>query len=148
MSIDVGDNPVGSVPTAGQKTQIRKAIGCAKVPAVLGPDAALMDTDIFYVFGSNMAYFKDPTSVVSLDVSANTTLSLLNISECTALVDLNANDTNLSLSTVNNILVDLDRFDLEDGIVDLSDGTSAAPSGAAITAVTNLTTKGWTVTTN
>lgn len=87
MSIDVGNNPVGSLPTVAQKTQIRKAIACAEVPTFLGPVAALADTDDFYVYGSNMAYAKNPSSLTSISLSGqlNGKLSLTSLSSLSSL---------------------------------------------------------------
>lgn len=56
---------------------------------------------------------------------------------------------NLTQTTVDNILVALDTAGYSSGTVDLSGGTSAAPSvGTGQPAVTSLQGKGWTVTTN
>ena len=56
---------------------------------------------------------------------------------------------NLTQTSVDNILMALDTAGYSNGTVDLSGGTSAAPSvGTGQPAVTSLQGKGWTVTTN
>jgi hypothetical protein len=57
-------------------------------------------------------------------------------------------DNKLNVNTVNAILTQTDASGVTSGILDLSGGTSAAPTGAGITAKSSLITKGWTVTTN
>jgi hypothetical protein len=54
----------------------------------------------------------------------------------------------LTGTAVNNLLTQLDANGISGGSVDVSGGTNAAPSGAGLTAKTNLIAKGWTVTTN
>ena len=49
---------------------------------------------------------------------------------------------------INQIAIDFDTAGHLNGTLDLSGGTNAAPTGTGITAVSNLITKGWTVTTN
>jgi hypothetical protein len=55
---------------------------------------------------------------------------------------------NAALLDVNQILIDLDNNSLSDGVVVLIGGTSVAPSGAGLTAKSNLESKGWTVQVN
>jgi hypothetical protein len=100
MSIDVGNNPVGSLPTVAQKTQIRKAIACAEVPTFLGPVAALADTDDFYVYGSNMAYAKNPSSLTSITLEGNV-IGKLSLTSLSSLTSLNLYD--FSFSGVDDI---------------------------------------------
>ena len=54
----------------------------------------------------------------------------------------------LNVASVNAILQALDANGISNGTLDLSGGTSAAPTGAGVTAKTSLQGKGWTVTTN
>jgi hypothetical protein len=58
-------------------------------------------------------------------------------------------NANLTQTSVDNILIALDTAGYSSGTVDLSGGTSAAPSvGTGQPAVTSLQGKGWSVTTN
>jgi hypothetical protein len=95
MNIDVGNNPVGSLPTVAQKTQIRKAIACAEVPTFLGPVAALADTDDFYVYGSNMAYAKNPSSLTSINLEGDV-IGKLSLTSLSSLTSLQISDTSFS----------------------------------------------------
>jgi len=54
----------------------------------------------------------------------------------------------LNVASVNAILIAADANGALSGTMDLSGGTSAAPTGAGITAKNNLIAKGWTVATN
>jgi len=54
----------------------------------------------------------------------------------------------LTQTSVNNILVSLDTAGQSNGTVHLDNGTSAAPSGAGLTAKLSLVAKGWIVYTN
>lgn len=76
----------------------------------------------------------------SLATVTNTGLALLlnvNFSSCGVLV-----------ASVNSLLQALDANGLLSGTIDIAGGTSAAPTGAGITAAANLTGKSWNVVTN
>ena len=57
--------------------------------------------------------------------------------------NLNLNDNALTEEAVNNTLQWLDGSGVENGFVDLADGTNAIPTGNGATAKTNLQNKGW-----
>jgi len=102
----------------------------------------------------------------------NTSISSLTThAEWTFLRDLYANDTSLttliahaewlqitnfraqnnaitSATDINNILIALDTAGMDSGTVDLSGGTNACPTGAGLTAKTNLDGRGVTVNVN
>lgn len=89
-----------------------------------------------------------PTNAITaLDVHSKS-LTTLDVSELTALLTLDASGNALTQDAVNAVLMALDNLGLSNGTVDLSGGTSPAPNGAGATAASNLTGKGWTVTTN
>jgi hypothetical protein len=76
--------------------------------------------------------------LASLDISGNPLITSLTVIDCS-----------LPVAVVNSLLVSLDGFGLSGGHITLSGQTPAAPpSGAGLTAVTNLLGKGWTVTTD
>lgn len=79
------------------------------------------------------------------DISSLTTIT---VSTLPALVSANLVGAGLNVASVNAILVALDANGLPNGAVNLSGGTSAAPTGAGIVAKANLIGKGWTVLTN
>ena len=57
-------------------------------------------------------------------------------------------NNNMNATNVNQLLIDLDTKGWTGGILNTSGTGNAAPTGAGITARTNLIGKGWTVTTN
>ena len=66
----------------------------------------------------------------------------------TTLTNFNASNNALTVTAINQILVDFDAAGHSGGILNLSGGTNGIPSGAGATAKANLIAKGWTVTTN
>ena len=77
-----------------------------------------------------------------------TSLNNIDFSVLSSCTNIDAFNCGLSETTVNTILIALDINGLSSGFVDLSSGTSIAPTGAGITAAANLITKSWTVNTN
>ena len=115
--------------------------------------------------------FSNCTSVTEISTFAGYEISTpsLNVSGCSALVTLSVPSSTLTtvtlttlpaaitvgfqgcalnVASVNAILVALDANGLSGGQVYLDLGTSAAPTGAGVTAKANLISKGWTVATN
>jgi hypothetical protein len=80
----------------------------------------------------------------------NPALETIDLSQCIwadlAAVDFSGNA--LSQANVDAILIRADDSGATNGVMDLSGGTSSAPSAAGAAAVTSLLAKGWTVTTN
>lgn len=70
------------------------------------------------------------------------------ITQSPNLLSINLNSQDLTELAVNQILRDTDFNSLVGGFLDVSGGTSAAPTGAGLTAKANLIVKGWTVNTN
>jgi len=104
-------------------------------------------------------YFSDCSISGVVDLSNLSTLTYLSFSGNTALTSIVISDTQLidyfyaldcalTETAVNNILQSLDNSGVTNGIINLSGGTSAVPTGAGLTARTNLIAKGWSVTTN
>ena len=54
----------------------------------------------------------------------------------------------LNSTSVNNLILAVNASGLSGGILNVSGGTSASPSGAALAAKTALEGRGWTVYTN
>ena len=98
----------------------------------------------------------DNMQIGSLDLSGLTSLTQLfhsssmlafvNITDCVKLNNVDLIDNSLFPQTVDHILTTLDNNGLSNGFVDVSGGTSAAPSVAPV--ILNLQAKGWTVNTN
>ena len=118
---------------------------------------------------TNFRYFAyNCFSLTTLDVSGWNTANVTNFQyfalNCTSLSALTHGTafaaspcTNYSVAfqncalpaaNVNSILVDIDNAATSSGTLHINGGTNGAPSGAGATAVTNLTGRSWTVTTN
>jgi len=87
------------------------------------------------------------SALETLDLSANTDITSVKLPESN-LRSVNLSNTALTEAAVNDILQWLDGNGVIDGNVDLEGGTSAAPTGAGITAKNNLLSKSWDVYTN
>lgn len=94
---------------------------------------------------TNLTGLSGLTALTTLDCSSN---DLTTLTVPASITTLDASDNDLTVDAVNALLVALDSAGLENGTVDLSGGTNAAPTGAGATAKANLITKGWTATTN
>ena len=95
------------------------------------------------------------TSVDISNLNALTGLALgqnplmnVNIINNTNLNDFSISDAQLTETSINNMLVNLDNSGVLNGYCNLTGGTNAAPTGAGITAKNNLIAKSWEVFTN
>jgi hypothetical protein len=88
------------------------------------------------------------TALEYLDATTNATLENVSISTNVLLLFVYLTDCALDQGSVDGILADLDTNGLSNGEVDVSGGTSAAPSAAGLLSKTSLEGKGWTVTVN
>ena len=94
--------------------------------------------------------------LTTLNISANTSLTIIDCHNCnlssfdvssnTLVTSLWAPDNSLIQSEVNQILIDLDSHGLSSGLCNLLN--NSAPTGAGLTAKSNLQGKGWTVLTD
>lgn len=82
------------------------------------------------------------TNLQSIDVFDNNISNLIIPNEPSALTFISANANNFSQTSVNNILINLDNGGATTGDATMEDG-SPSPTGAGITAASNLTGKGW-----
>lgn len=250
MSIDLGDAPVGTPPTAEQSNQIRTALDIFQEPSIIAEEIALISASEPYTIFGDMLFFDEPyiemltvgadgsastssvwyfvgsvieqlyiftainvditqaysissfisegcaginaagsasityasliynssgtfdfsncinlvdagvqdnvdgtlildgcSSLTNLTLNSFATLDSLSLDGCTSLIYVNCNDSLLSQSIINYIVMTLDSLGQEDGFIDLSDNTYQ-PTGDGATAVTNLIAKGWTVVLN
>lgn len=88
------------------------------------------------------------SNLVYLDVSINNIENLIISDTSAPIVSLLANDNALTVSSVNDILINLDGSGVSAGDVNMIDGTNAAPSGSGVDAAVNLVGKGWTLSFN
>lgn len=91
-----------------------------------------------------------PSELVGLQVIGSNLLTTFDTNEIPVnMSDLQLQVNALTVSTVNAVLQKLDENGLSTGLVFLQEqATTAAPTGAGITAKNNLIGKGWTVTTD
>jgi hypothetical protein len=97
---------------------------------------------------TSISNFRAFTGLASVRFAENS-LTSFPINEITSdsFNQLRIGNNQLIETSVNNILIQLDNNGLLNGTVNLA-GTNAAPTGAGLTAKTNLQGKGWSVTTN
>jgi hypothetical protein len=60
VSIDLGDAPVGTPPTAEQSNQIRTALDIFQEPSIIGEELDLIGTDEPYTIFGDMLFFDEP----------------------------------------------------------------------------------------
>ena len=92
------------------------------------------------------------------DISTLTQLAVLYLSDnqltdiggigSASLTTIRIENNALIQTCVDQVINDVDSLGASNGTLNLSGGTNSAPSGASSTALANLITKGWTVTTN
>lgn len=91
-------------------------------------------------------------NILHLYLHGNTNLSLVELPQLNSIAysQIRIDNCALTQSCVNNLLIQLDSIDEADSTVtvDLSGGTSAAPSGLGLIAKNNLTGRGCHITTN
>lgn len=143
----------------------RDCISLTSIPSSLFDNNTLASS---YAFNET---FKGCTSLTAIPANLfdnNTAVStfgfLRAFENCTSLATIPANlfDNNINCNqfnncftncalteaSVDNFLVSLDDAGLSNGIADCNGGTSSAPSITGLDAETNLTTRGWTISTN
>lgn len=110
------------------------------------------------VLSSVLMYNNDFTSVDmssctrvgygTINLNNNPNLVSVNFDNWTGVLNVHLNGCALPQAMVDYVLTTLDGFGSSNGIVDVSAGTSSAPSATGEAAVASLEGKGWTVTTN
>jgi len=101
--------------------------------------------------GDGMAFtsldFTGITTITQL-FNIGTGLQHINITGCVNLDDVELSDNALTEASVDHVLITLDSSGLTGGYVDLSGGTSSAPSVVGSAAVASLLLKAWNVNVN
>ena len=88
------------------------------------------------------------TSLIDVDLSGNTALTSVVISDSQPIIDFNASGCALTETAVDDILVVLSNNSQSNGYADLSAGTNAIPSATGLAAKTVLEGNGWTIDVN
>ena len=86
--------------------------------------------------------------LVSARIYDNSNLTQVIIDTCPSLAYLDAIDCALSTANVDYLITTLDNNGRLSGYLDVSGGTSGAPSGGVASNILSLTSKGWNVYTN
>jgi hypothetical protein len=97
--------------------------------------------------GDDMAFTSlDFTGITTIRELFNigTGLQHINITGCVNLDEVELNDNALTEASVDHVLITLDDNGLTGGFVDVSGGTSSAPSALGLAAEASLVIKGWT----
>jgi hypothetical protein len=89
-----------------------------------------------------------PPGLITLDISNNPNLNSFTPDLPPTANEIYITDCSLSTTEVNNILIYLDSLTFNAGAktLDITQGGAAPPSGSGVTAMTSLTSKGWTIT--
>jgi hypothetical protein len=80
--------------------------------------------------------------------NVNTGSQHINITGCVNLEDVDLFNNNLTQASVDHVLITLDNNGLSNGYVDISGGTSSAPSALGLAAELSLQGKGWSTSVN
>jgi len=106
-----------------------------------------LNTNLGFPFGASSLNITGCTSLVGIFLPVATDLTTVTLTVLNAASVVMAGAA-LNVASVNAILIAADANGALSGTMDLSGGTSAAPTGAGITAKNNLIAKGWIVATN
>ncbi len=112
---------------------------------------ALAALTLLTLFNNNLTTIDvtQNANLVGLVVESNDINTAIDLSNNPLIGAVNAKQNNLSVAMINTILIDIDSFGTNNGLISLELQTpAAAPTGAGATAKTNLQGRGWTVTTD
>lgn len=164
INVDVSDNNTPNEENSNSLTSINLT-GCVNIEALYLDDSDFSTEGISSVTGlsdltlctnldldgcalAGTINLNNFSNLTFLDVSANNIENLI-ISDTFAPIDyLSANDNALNVSSVNNILINLDGNEIENGEVNIFGGTNANPTGLGVDAAVSLSGKGWIVSLN
>ena len=120
----------------------------------LGDLGAISTLERCILYSNNLTdigTFENNSSIIEIRLSDNPNFNYGSnrFLSCTALREVFFNNcANSSVSTIDQIIIDLDGNGISNGTLNLSGGTNATPSGASSVALAGLISKSWTVTTN
>lgn len=123
--------------------------GCTSLTSIQLADGSFGPTEITSLNISGCTSLAAISNVGPLpDISSLTTVTVTTLPAMISMDLRGGTGAALNVASVNAILVALDANGLTNGAVNMSGGTSAAPTGAGLTAKANLIAKGWFVGTN
>lgn len=117
-------------------------------PSALDGQTSLFDIRIQYSSLTTCCTLSNKANLASLRLEDNSLASIPSVAGLANLTTVILTGNALTASAVNNILIQLDANGAAGGTCDLSGGTNGTPTGAGLTAKTNLEAKGWTITVN
>jgi hypothetical protein len=153
ISFSVGNCPLVEVVSA-PKLATTSSIGvgsCAAVTSFSLPLLTLLTTGVSATGNPLLTNISLPILAASgyIFIVNNPSLNSLTVSASLNCIDVNCSNNALNLMSVDNMLAALDASGVINGVVNLSGGTNATPTGGALNVnVVSLQGKGWTVTTN
>lgn len=137
---------VGAWQTSGLTT-----FPAISFPLVENAQAAWQNSNFLVTVNLPVAAFPSATNLISLFIScdnlANVPAGVFNSCPCTNFTNAFAGCA-LTEQSIENIVVSIESNGTSGGTLDLDGGTSAAPNATAAAAISALTGRGWTVTTN
>lgn len=148
ITVDWGDGNIATYPVATSSTIVSHAYSVANTYTL-----------IFTFLPQNTREFVTNSlkinAIAIVNVAILEQITLLGCTIATFNATLQSAPSVIALDLRNNAITDtnailqtLDNAGQINGVAQLNGGTNAAPSGAGITAKSNLIDKGWTVTTN
>ena len=145
-----GDSSLTSVNLSGctalQELRLDDSDFSAGIPSLAGL-TSLTNLDLDQCLITGALDLSMLSALESFDLSNNTGLTSVTL-PASNINDANLYGTALLPAVVNTILQQLDANGVINGYVSMEDGTSAAATGAGITAIYSLEAKGWQVYTN
>jgi len=145
-----GDSSLTSVNLSGctalEELRLDDSDFSAGIPSLAGL-TSLTNLDLDQCLITGALDLSMLSALESFDLSNNTGLTSVTL-PASNINDANLYGTALLPAVVNTILQQLDANGVINGYVSMEDGTSAAATGAGITAIYSLEAKGWQVYTN
>lgn len=138
FSLNGGMGFTGTLSSISFPTLVAGSIGFSGIPTLTTVDLPLLETAIYQMMGA-------------LTFSNNSSLTTVNIPSLISIPNnsyLNWTGNAFSQQTVDNILVRMVATNATNGYLDLSQGTSAAPSQTGLDAKSVLQGRGWSIQTN
>ena len=138
FSLNGGMGFSGTLSSISFPTLVAGSIGFSGIPTLTTVDLPLLETAVYQMSGA--LFFNNNSSLTTVNIP-----SLISIPDNSY---LSWNNNAFSQATVDNILVRMVVTNATNGYLDLSQGTSAAPSQTGLDAISVLQGRGWSITTN
>jgi hypothetical protein len=148
--LGTGDNCLTSVNLSGstaiEELRMDDSDFSGGIPNI-SPLTSLRELDVDQSEISGVVDLSMFPNLIYVDLNGNDNITAVTLFEQN-LEYVNINQNALTEASVNDILQWLDGSGVENGYVDLADGTNAPPTGDGVTAAISLQGKGWEVIVN